>query len=38
MFKKLENRYKEVKMLHICLGDRWRIIDVYYVITGKVYE
>jgi hypothetical protein len=35
--KNMSTRAKEVKMLHICLGDGWRIVDVIFVITGRIY-
>ena len=30
-------RYKQVKMLHISLGSHvWHLMDIWYVLTGRV--
>ena len=37
MFKRLKTRYVEVLMLHTSLGSGvWHLVDVVYVLTGKV--
>jgi hypothetical protein len=34
--KNIHNRIAEIKMLHIGLNDRWRFMDVWFVITGHI--
>lgn len=36
MFKEIKNRIAVVKLLHISLNDGWRLMDVLYVLTGKI--
>jgi hypothetical protein len=36
-FRNLNLRITQVQMLHVSLGDGWRVVDVVYVLTGKVW-
>lgn len=40
MFKKYLKRVKqrkaEIEMLHIGLNDGWRVMDIFFLLTGKI--
>ena len=35
-FRDLNLRITQVQMLHVGLGDGWRLVDVVYVLTGRI--
>jgi len=35
-FREYRLRRAQVRMLHISLRDGWRLVDVIFVLTGKV--
>ena len=36
MLREIKMRILQVRMLHIGLGGGWHLMDVVYVLTGKV--
>ena len=36
MLREIKMRISQVRMLHIGLGGGWHLMDVIYVLTGKV--
>lgn len=35
--KNVKIRIAEIKMLHIGLNDTWRLLDLWFVLTGRIY-
>ena len=35
---RINQRITQVQMLHIALHDSWRLMDVIFILTGKVIE